>query len=67
MSITPVGKNEVLAAIKNKIVNDFEDGLEYYAAANCNCDATITEDINDFYFSPIPIYTPKTFLEKILV
>lgn len=35
LSITPVGKNEVLAAIQNKMVNDFEDGLEFYAAANC--------------------------------
>lgn len=28
LSITPVGKNEVLAALQNKKVNDFEDGIE---------------------------------------
>ena len=66
LSITPVGKNEVLAALQNKKVNDFEDGIEYYAALNCKCDAIITEDINDFYFSPTPIYSSAAFLEKLI-
>lgn len=67
LSITSVGKAEVMAALQNKKVNDFEDGLEFYAAACYNCDAIITEDINDFYFSTIPIYTSKDFLEKVLL
>lgn len=66
LSITPVGKNEVLAALQNKKVTDFEDGLEYYAAANCKCDAIITEDINDFYFSSTPIYNSAAFFEKLM-
>jgi len=62
--ITPVGKNEVLQSLQNKKVNDFEDGMEYYAAENSNCDAIITEDIKDFYFSSIPVFNSKTFVEK---
>jgi len=67
LSITSVGKAEVLAALQNKKVNDFEDGLEFYAAANYACDAIITEDIGDFYFSSIPVYNSKDFFEKVLM
>lgn len=64
LSITDVGKNEVLQSLQNKKVNDFEDGIEYYAAVSCNCDAIITEDINDFYFSTTPVLNSKAFIEK---
>lgn len=66
LSITEVGKKEVLAALQNSKVNDFEDGLEFYAAIDSKCDAIITEDISDFYFSTIPVYDSRAFLEKIL-
>jgi len=66
LSITTVGKNEVIQSIQNKKVNDFEDGMEYYAAENNNCDAIITEDISDFYFSSIPVFNSKAFIEKYL-
>ena len=64
LSITDIGKKEVLQSIQNKKVNDFEDGLEYYAAAGSNCDLIITEDIHDFYFSTIPVFNSRAFLEK---
>ncbi|MBC7886931.1 MAG: PIN domain-containing protein [Ferruginibacter sp.] len=66
LSITDVGKFEVLASLQNKKVNDFEDGIEYYAAVSSACDAIITEDINDFYFSSIPVLHSKAFIEKYL-
>jgi predicted nucleic acid-binding protein len=64
--ITAVGKNEVLQAIQNKKVNDFEDGIEYYAAINNKCDVIITEDIDDFYFADIPVLKCRDFLQKYL-
>ncbi len=64
--IAKVDSKEVIAAIANKKVNDFEDGLEYYAAKNNNCQVIITEDKNDFYFSEIEILGSKDFLEKYL-
>ena len=67
LSITDVGKKEVLLSLQNKKVNDFEDGLEYYAALSCNCDVIITEDLNDFYFSSIPVLNSNAFTEKHLV
>lgn len=67
LSITDVGKKEVLQSLQNKKVDDFEDGLEYYAAESSNCDAIITEDINDFYFSSTPVFNSRSFLEKHLI
>ena len=64
LAITDVGKKEVIQSLHNKKVNDFEDGLEYYAAVSSNCDVIITEDINDFYFSSIPVFNSKAFTEK---
>jgi predicted nucleic acid-binding protein len=64
--ITSVGKNEVLQAIQNKKVNDFEDGIEYYAAINNKCDVIITEDIDDFYFADIPVLKCRDFLQEYL-
>jgi len=40
----------VAAILSNKEINDFEDGLEYYAASNVKCHCIVTEDIKDFYF-----------------
>jgi predicted nucleic acid-binding protein len=66
LSITPVGKNEVLATLQNKQVNDFEDGIEYYAAINNKCDIIVTEDTGDFYFSGIKVSGAQSFLEEYL-
>ena len=65
--IASVDKNEVLQSLQNKMVNDFEDGIEYYAAVGSKCDVIITEDIKDFYFSSIPIFNSRTFMEKHLL
>ena len=62
--ITEVGNNEVLQALQNKEVNDFEDGLEYYSALAGKCDAIITEDISDFYLSSTPVFNSRAFAER---
>jgi len=64
LSITEVGKSEVLLSLQDKQVNDFEDGIEYYSAIKSKCDVIITEDINDFYFSSIPVLNSNAFIEK---
>ena len=67
LSVTEVGKSEVMSSLKNVKVNDFEDGLEYYAALNSKCTAIITEDMSDFYFSEIEVFDSKNFLGKYLI
>jgi predicted nucleic acid-binding protein len=64
ISIAAVGKNEVLQALQNKQVNDFEDGIEYYAALNNKCDVIVTEDTSDFYFSDIKVCGAQKFLTE---
>ena len=66
ISITAVGKTEVLQALENKQVNDFEDGIEYYAALSNKCEVIVTEDIDDFYFADIKISKARNFLEDYL-
>jgi len=66
LSIAAVGKDEVLQALENKQVHDFEDGIEYYAAINNKCDVIVTEDESDFYFSEIKICGAKDFLMEFL-
>jgi predicted nucleic acid-binding protein len=66
LSISSVGKDETLLALTNKKVNDFEDGMEYYAAVNAKCKAIVTEDINDFYFAEMEVLNCKSFTEKYL-
>ena len=67
LNIAPVGKNEVLEALQNKRVNDFEDGMEYYAAINSKCDVIVTEDTGDFHFADIKITKAKNFLQEYLL
>ena len=64
--ITDVGKNEVLLALENPQVNDFEDGIEYYAAVNNKCDVIVTEDTSDFYFADIKVCRAQDFLMEYL-
>ncbi len=67
LTMAKVDTREVMGALENKKVNDFEDGLEYYAAINNNCEVIITEDKNDFHFSEIEVLGCKDFLEKYLL
>src|SRR5690606_17652249 len=51
--IAEANKEGLLLAAQNKAIEDFEDGLEYYAALDAGCSCIVTEDVNDFYFSKI--------------
>jgi predicted nucleic acid-binding protein len=66
INITDVGKDEVLQALQNKQVNDFEDGIEYYAALNNKCAVIVTEDTGDFYFADIKVCRAQDFLLEYL-
>lgn len=64
LDIAEADKKGVLLASQNKAIEDFEDGLEYYAALHSGCTCIITEDVNDFYFSEIEVLTSQQFLAK---
>ena len=60
-------KKDVLMALENKQIHDFEDGLEYYSALSSKCKCIVTYDTDDFYFSEIEVLNPEDFLMKYAV
>lgn len=66
IDIADSDKNAVLLALTNKAINDFEDGLEYYAALDVRCDRIYTEDVSDFHFSEISEMNSRDFLMQYL-
>lgn len=62
--ITEADRKAVVLAAEHKAVEDFEDGLEYYAALNAGCQCIVTENTGDFYFSEIEVLQPHQFLEQ---
>jgi predicted nucleic acid-binding protein len=64
--ITAVTETAVLKTLQNSAINDFEDGLEYYAALENKCNCIITEDVDDFYFSKIEVLRSEEFFKKYL-
>lgn len=65
--IAEVGEKEVLAAVANKAAEDFEDGLEYYAALHKKSKVIITQNKSDFYFSDIEVLDAEEFVGKYLL
>lgn len=57
----------VIRTLSNKKINDFEDGLEYYAAKEVKCNCIVTEDTEDFYFSEIEVLNCKDFFNRYLL
>lgn len=64
INITPTDKDIVLNVFRNSRIDDFEDGLEYYAAIGAKCKCIITEDVNGFHFSTIEVVNAQDFLSK---
>ena len=66
LHIAAVDSQTVTSAVSNPSVMDFEDGLDYYSALQHDCKAIITEDLAGFYFSEIPVYDCRKFLEEVV-
>lgn len=64
IKITAIDRETVDDSLANQRIDDFEDGLEYYAAIRSGCECIVTEDTKDFYFSDITVMDAKTFLER---
>ncbi|MDR1445229.1 MAG: type II toxin-antitoxin system VapC family toxin [Treponema sp.] len=62
VKILPVNENTVDMALSSKF-NDFEDGLQYYAAREQNLFGIITRNINDYRVKDIVIQTSKEFVK----
>ena len=51
------------AAVAN--FKDFEDAVVAYSAFECQCDAIVTRNSNDFLTSPVPTLSPTDFLQRL--
>ena len=67
LSISTVDEATVTKALKNKQVNDFEDGMEYYSAVQAECKCIVTEDSADFFFSSVEVMNPEEFVMKYMI
>lgn len=62
IEVAPCGPNEI-QRLKSFPPNiDWEDGLQVSSAEAAGCKVIATFDIKDYYFSPIPYFTPKNLL-----
>jgi len=64
LDIAECGKREAISVMQNKKIHDFEDGLQYYAALHSNCNCIVSNDLNDFYFSDLPVYDSERFYRQ---
>lgn len=64
--LAPINQEAVNKAIKNKKVNNLEDGFQYYAAKESRCQKIITENLDDFYFSDIEVTNSANFLQSLI-
>jgi predicted nucleic acid-binding protein len=65
--IAEVSTSSVKKSLNNQRINDFEDGLEYYAAIESRCSCIITEDADDFYFSEINVLNCHDFYMQYMI
>ena len=66
IEIAEATASSVKKCLDNPKINDFEDGLEYYAAIENKCICIITEDKRDFYFSEIEVLNCHNFFMRYL-
>jgi len=64
LKVAAVDEAAVKKTTANRLIHDFEDGLQYYAAVDARCKCIITQDKDDFYFSLIEVLNPEEFLLK---
>ncbi len=65
LKIAPNLEKGVMQTIWNVKINDFEDGLEYYAAVDAGCQIIVTEDTSDFWFSGIEVLDCHGLINKL--
>jgi predicted nucleic acid-binding protein len=65
IEVTPCGPTEIRRVSTFPPNIDWEDGLQVSSAESAGCNVIATFDLKDYYFSPIPYFTPKALLIEI--
>jgi predicted nucleic acid-binding protein len=64
IDIVPTGKHQIVQALKNNEIDDFEDALQLECAYEFNADCIVTRDLHGFSTSKIETLTPADFVER---
>ena len=67
IEIAGIQKKQVIAALTDEALGDFEDRLQVECAMKVNADYIVTRNISDFSASPIPAILPENFLQKMVM
>ncbi|MCB9032873.1 MAG: PIN domain-containing protein [Chitinophagales bacterium] len=64
VDILNLDQKVIALALSSTIIDDFEDGLQYYTAIENQIDIIITRNKKDFKKAKLPILTAKEYLSK---
>lgn len=67
LKLVAIDDKALKQVIENEIINDFEDGLQYYAAENEGVEYIITENVDDYYFGSIKVLNCEQFFSQVLL
>jgi predicted nucleic acid-binding protein len=67
LKLIAIDNKALQQVIVNEAINDFEDGLQYYAAENVGVECIITENVEDYYFGSIKVLTCEAFFNQFLL
>ncbi|MCL1909526.1 MAG: PIN domain-containing protein, partial [Kiritimatiellaeota bacterium] len=64
IDVVPIGKHQIVQALKNDDIGDFEDALQLECAREFNADYIVTRDPEHFKKSEIETISPAEFIAK---
>ncbi len=64
VDIVTVGKHQIVQALKNDTIDDFEDALQLECAKEFNADYIVTRNLPDFTNSGVPVISPEEFIKE---
>ena len=64
IDIVPTGRHQIIQALQNDAIDDFEDALQLECAKEFNADFIVTRDPEHFIKSEIETISPSEFVEK---
>ncbi|MDR2579756.1 MAG: PIN domain-containing protein [Fibromonadaceae bacterium] len=64
VDIVPVGKHQIVQALKNDNMDDFEDALQLECAKEFNADYFVTRDLSGFANMGVAVISPEAFIKE---
>jgi predicted nucleic acid-binding protein len=64
IDVVPIGKHQIVQALKNESIDDFEDALQLECAREFNADFIVSRDTAGFANTDIDVITPAEFAKR---